>query len=112
MKNIYLILAIIGFLLPNYFAVLESIETGNILLYTDPVHTFNSMFANRISMIFSLDLIWVVLVFFVWSFQESKKYRIKGVGYFWLASMAFGLSGPFPLFLYFREQKILQSQMA
>lgn len=106
MKNIYLILAILGFVLPNYFVFLESLETGNILLYADPVYTFQSMFANRIAMIFSLDLIWVVLVFFVWSYRESKVYKIKGLGIFWLVSMLFGLSGPFPFFLCVRERKL------
>ena len=105
MKRIYLILTIVGFALPNYFVLLESIETGNILLYMDISATINGMFANRISTIFSIDLFLAVFVFFIWSYQESKKQGIKNVGWIWVATMLFGLGGGLPLFLYVREGK-------
>ena len=72
MKKIYLVLSIIGFLLPNIFVAMESIETGNILLYANPAATIQGMFANRISSIFMIDLLLAVIVFFIWSYQESK----------------------------------------
>lgn len=105
MKRIYLVLAIIGFILPNYFVLLESIETGNILLYGNLPATIKGMFANRISTIFIIDLLFGVLVFFLWSYQEAKEKKIKNVGWVWLATMLFGLAGGFPLFLYLREKK-------
>lgn len=104
MKKVYLVLAILGFLIPNYFVLLESIETGNILLYADPVSTFSNMFANRISSIFAIDLLLAVVIFFIWSYFESKKLQIKNVGYVWLITMLFGLAAGFPLFLYLREK--------
>jgi hypothetical protein len=103
MKKVYLLLTIIGFILPSIFVFMESVETGNILLYADPITTFESMFANRISGIFALDLLFAVLVFFIWSFAESKKLGMKGIGWIWLLTMLLGLAGGFPLFLYRRE---------
>ncbi|AXT20419.1 DUF2834 domain-containing protein [Flavobacteriaceae bacterium AU392] len=105
MKKFYLILAVIGFIVPTIFVIIESIETGNILLYTNPKATLDSMFANRISSIFSIDLLFAVLVFFIWSFNESKKYKIKLVYFVWILTLFFGLAGGFPLFLYFREKQ-------
>lgn len=102
MKTLYLVLAIIGFAAPNYLVLLESIEHGNVLLYTDPASTFGSMFANRISSIFSIDLLIAVLIFFVWSYKESKAKKMKGIVWIWLCTMLFGLAFGFPLFLYKR----------
>lgn len=110
MKRIYLIISIIGFILPNSLVLLEGIENYNILLYTDPLATFSGMFANRISTIFAIDLLWAVMVFFVWSYVESKKHPIKHLGKIWICTMLFGLAGALPLFLYFREGAIKSQQ--
>jgi hypothetical protein len=103
MKNTYLILTLLGFIAPNILVVQESVETGNILLYADIVHTFESMFANRISSIFSIDLLIAVLVFFIWSYHESKRLQLPRVWRVWVLTMLFGLAGALPLFLYWRE---------
>ena len=108
MKSIYLLLTVIGFLVPNILVVQESFETGNILLYANPLATLEGMFANRISTIFGIDLLIAVGVFFVWSYVESKKIGFKRIGIIWLLTLLFGLAGGFPLFLYVRE-KILTS---
>ncbi len=104
MKKVYLILAIIGFILPNYLVFLESVETGNIMLYADIPHTFQQMFANRIATIFMIDLLWAVLIFFLWSYHDSKVHQVKKVYWVWLSTMLLGLAGGFPLYLYFREE--------
>ena len=106
MKNTYLILAIIGFILPSTLVSIESLETGNILLYTNPLATINGMFANRISSIFMIGLLFTVLVFFVWSYSAGKKFGIEKVGLVWLLTMLFGLAGGLPLFLYLKEKTI------
>ena len=101
-----LILALIGFILPTILVVQESIETGNILLYTNPVATLDGMFANRISTIFSIDLFATVFVFFIWSFHQSEMHDIKHLYWVWLVTLLFGLGGGFPLFLYLRERQM------
>ena len=111
MKNIYLLLAIIGFILPTIFVIFESVETGNILLYTNPLATIEGMFANRISTIFIIDLLFGVLVFMIWSYRESKAHGIKNIGVVWLLTFLFGFAGGFPLFLYLREKASGGSQV-
>ncbi|WP_299275405.1 DUF2834 domain-containing protein [uncultured Psychroserpens sp.] len=105
-KRLYLVLAIVGFIWPSILVVIESVETGNILLYTDFSATFNGMFGNRISTIFSIDLLYAVCVFFIWSYNEARKYKTKQVYLVWILTMLFGLAGGFPLFLYFREKQL------
>jgi cell division protein FtsW (lipid II flippase) len=106
MKKLFLLLAIIGFIAPTIIVIMESIDTGNVLLYTNPLATMEAMFTNRISTIFMIDLLFVVLVFFIWSYYEAKKHRIKRLGLVWLVTLLFGLAGGFPLFLYLKEKAV------
>lgn len=100
MKKFYLFLSIIGFIAPNILVYMVSVETGNILLLLNPSATVAGMFANRISAAFIVDLHVVVLVFFIWSYTEAKRYGIKNVWIIWLLTLLFGMAGSFPLFLY------------
>ena len=77
MKNLYLVLTILGFIAPNIFVAMETIETGNVLLYANPLATMQGMFANHISTAFIVDLLFIVLVFFIWSYIDAKKHGIK-----------------------------------
>jgi len=104
MKRLYLILTVIGVLLPNYFVLLESIETGNIMLYANPMATFTDMFANRIASIFAIDLLFGVLVFMLWTWHEAKATGVRHVWRVWLFTMLLGFAGGLPLFLYLREK--------
>lgn len=106
MKNLYLTIAIIGFILPNIFVAKVSLETGNILLWTDIPATFNGMFANNISVAFMTDLFYVVLVFLFWSYQEAKEHNIPKYGWVWVLTFVFGIAGGFPLFLYLKQKTI------
>lgn len=106
MKNFYLSLAIIGFIAPTVLVLIESFETGNILLYTNPLATINGMFANRITTIFTIDLLFTLLVFFVWTYNDGKKNGIKRIGLVWVLSMLLGLAGGFPFYLYLKEKTI------
>ena len=104
MKKFYLICTIVGFILPNYLVLVESVETGNILLYTHLLDTLNAAFANRISSIFVIDLLVTVAIFFAWSYFEAKKEGVNKLWIVWVFTMLFGLSGGLPLFLYMREK--------
>jgi len=104
MKNFYVSLSVFGFITPTILVLQESIETGNILLYTNPVATIDAMFANRISTIFMIDLLFTVLVFFIWTYVDGKKYGVKNIGLVWALSMLLGLAGGFPLYLYLKEK--------
>lgn len=76
------------------------------MLYADPKATLDGMLATRISTIFSIDLLFAVLVFFIWSYYEHQQKKIKGTYISWGISMLFGLASGFPLFLYLREVNI------
>ena len=104
MQTKYLQLCILGTILPNIFVIKESLASGNILLYTYPIETIKSMFVNNITSAFMLDLLFVLLLFLIWSYQESRKYRIKHLGWVWLYTFAFGIAGGLPLFLLIRAK--------
>lgn len=106
MKKIYLLLSIIGFIIPSVLVAIESVETGNILLYTNPIATIEGMFSNRISTIFMIDLLFAVMVFFVWTYVDGKKTGVKNLGLVWVLTMLLGLAGGFPLYLYLKEKTI------
>lgn len=103
MKAIYALLAIIGFITPNILVAIESFETGNILLWLNPMATVNGMFANRIAAAFVLDLLCVVLATLAWMYAESKRLGMKSYWMYVVLTLLFGLAGPLPLFLYKRE---------
>jgi len=103
MKRTYLLLTIIGTILPNIFVALESFNSGNFLLYFKPIDTFNGMFANNISSAFIVDLLFIVVLFLIWTYQESQRYKLKHTYWVWAYTFAFGIAGGLPLFLYLRE---------
>ncbi len=104
MKRIYLALTGLGFVLPNFFVVKVSVETGNYLLYTKPLETFRAMFANDTASAFMVDLLFVVFVFLLWTYKKAKEYKIKQLGLVWVLTFALGLAGGFPMFLYLIEK--------
>ena len=106
MKRTYILLAVIGTILPNIFVVKESIENQNYLLYTDPVATFQGMFANNICSAFAIDLLFIVFLFLAWSYKEATRLGMSKVYFFWIYTFAFGIAGGLPLFLYFRNRKM------
>jgi hypothetical protein len=109
MKTIYLLFAVLGFVAPNIFVAIESVETGNVLLWLDPPATIRGMFGNRISTAFIVDLLVVVYIFFFWTYHEARQYKIRNVWVIWVLTLLFGMAGTFPLFLYLRE-KVKKSQ--
>ncbi len=106
MKTTYLLLTSIGTILPNIFVVQESLLTGNYFLYRYPIDTFNAMFVNHISSAFVTDLFFIVILFLIWTYKESKRLQIKRVYLLWIYTFAFGIAGGLPLFLYFRENQL------
>ena len=100
MRKIYLVLAIIGYLAPNLLMLLETIENKNFLLWTKPNETITSLFVNRISTIFAIDLFYAVLIFFIWLVIEGKRLGMKNSWKYIVLTMLFGLAGTFPLFLW------------
>ena len=98
MRKLYLLLAVIGFVLPYYFFVSFLIENG-----LDLQLLFSQLFANDISTFFAVDLIITAIVFLVFLYAEAPRYQMQNWWLFLVATLAVGPSFAFPLFLYFRE---------
>ena len=100
-KNIFLILAILGFVAPYYFFLQVPPESaGNISALIQP------MFANNLLRGVAMDLMVSVIVFWVYMFVEANKLQMKNAWLYLLATLLVGLSFALPLFLYFRERKL------
>jgi hypothetical protein len=100
-KNIFLILAIIGLLVPYYFFFqLPAQGSFNLSLLIQP------FFANNFMKGAAMDLTISVLVFWFFMFAEANKLQMKNAWVYLLATLLVGLSFALPLFLYFRERKL------
>jgi hypothetical protein len=106
MKRFYAVLTPIGYVASNWFVVRESIESGNILLWAHPLDTMSGMFANRIATAFAIDLLLTALVACVWFYFEGRRLAMGRVWGYWVLTLAFGLAGTLPLFLYSRERRL------
>ena len=98
MRHLYLVLCVLGTLLPYSQFVPWVAENG----FDFPLF-FQQLFANRIGGFFGLDVIVCALVLWVFVFAEGKR---LGMHRLWLpvvASLAVGVSLGLPLFLYMRQ---------
>ena len=100
-KNIFLILAILGFVAPYYFFLQLPAENGfNMALLIQQIS------ASRLLSGIAMDLMVSVIVFWTYMFLEVHKLQMKNLWLYVLATLAVGLSFALPLFLYFRERKL------
>jgi hypothetical protein len=101
MKKMYLLLALLGLVLPYYFFVSFLAENGlDLKLLVD------QLFASDISTFFAVDLIITAIVFLLFSYQESHRCHMENWWVYVIATLAVGPSFAFPLFLYFRETRL------
>ena len=106
MKRLYAALAVIGYIASNWFVVLVSMRTGNVLLWTKPRETIAGMFANAVSTAFAIDLLFAALVGCIWFYSEGRRLGMRRIPLYLLLTLAFGLAGTLPLFLYHRESRL------
>jgi hypothetical protein len=100
-KNLYLVLAVLGLVVPYYFLYQFLSEGG----FSSPVMNA-PLFVNNFSAFFTMDLIISIIVFWAWMFDEVSRLQMKNSWVYMLATLAVGLSFALPLFLYFRERKL------
>jgi hypothetical protein len=101
MKNVYLVLAILGFIVPYYFFLQLPAEHGfNLPSLVQP------FFANNFMKGAAMDLTISVIVFWTFMFVEANRLQMKNAWIYILATLLVGLSFALPLFLYFRERKL------
>ena len=100
-KNIYLVLAIIGFIAPYYFFLQLPLGNG-----FDIPTLMQPLFTNNFMKGVAMDLTVSVIVFWFFVFMEANKLQMKNPWLYLLATLLVGLSFALPLFLYFRERKL------
>jgi hypothetical protein len=100
-KNIFLLLAILGFIAPYYFFLQVPVENG-----FDLPRLLQPLFANNLLRGVAVDLTVSVIVFWVFVFVEANRLQMKNPWVYLLATLLVGLSFALPLFLYFRERKL------
>ena len=97
-KNVYIVLCVLGALIPVAVFVPFAVEKG-----LDMGLFVREMFATQVASFLSADLILSSLALWVFIFFELRKGPIR---YWWLAiiaNLAVGLSLALPLFLLLRE---------
>ncbi len=100
-KNIYLLLCIIGTILPYSQLIPWLFSNG-----MDVSLFFEQLFANRISTFFGMDVIVSAIVLLVFILSEGTRIRLRQ---WWLpvaSTFLVGVSLGLPLFLYLREVEL------
>ena len=99
MKRIYLLLAILGGIIPYlFFFQFIKVEGLNIPLFVE------SLFVNGAAGGFSADLLFTSFVFWLFMFAESKNSNSPKPYLFILLNLTIGLSCALPAYLYVKER--------
>jgi magnesium-transporting ATPase (P-type) len=100
-KTIYLVLAVIGFILPYYF--IFKFYTSNKLT---TLAALAQVTALDWGALIAADLTISVLAAWTFYYHEAARLGMKNWWFYLLATMLVGLSFSLPLFLYFRERQL------
>ncbi len=104
-RQIYLVLAILGFIIPYYFLISFLINYG-----LDARLFVKQLFGTPISTFFAVDLVLSCVVFMIFSGREARRHAMS---YTWMSTVALftvGLSCALPLFLYLREPYLAETK--
>jgi len=100
MKNVYLVLAIIGAILPYlFFFQFIQIEGFNIPLFIE------SLFVNGAAAGFSVDILVSSIVFWIYMFSQMKELEAPNPYWFIFLNLTIGLSCALPAYLYVRQRR-------
>lgn len=100
MKTLYLVLAIIGAVIPYVFFIQHFSSDGLSL-----VGFVRALFANPAASGFTADLLLTSAIFWVFMFQQRSRGKGPGPVIFILLNLLIGLSCAFPAYLYARERQ-------
>ena len=97
-RNLYLILCIIGAILPFTQYVPFVLSHGwHLQIF------FQQLLANKISIGFTLDLVVAAIVFIIFLFAEGTRLKMRLLWLPLTVTLLIGLSSGFPLFLFIRQ---------
>lgn len=101
MQIVYIILSIVGFVLPYSQLIPFVADSGlNFPLFE------SQLFANQISSAFALDVFVSSVVFWIFLFREGKRLQMKFIWIYVVLNLAVGLSFALPLFFWRRSQSL------
>jgi hypothetical protein len=100
MKNLYLALFVLGCVLP-----LSQLAPWVVAHGLDPGIFLADLFANRISGFFALDVIVSAVVVIAWTWDQSRRGRVRQPMLPILATLLVGVSAGLPLLLYLRTEE-------
>ena len=98
MKAFYLVLAILGILIPYAFFLPFIAENG-----LDISLLFEQVFATPISAFFAVDVFLSVFVLIFFILTEGKRQEMQNLWIYILCTLLVGVSFALPLFLFIRE---------
>ena len=98
METLYLILAIVGTVVPYIFFIQHFSSEGNGL-----VGFVRALFANPAASGFTADLLITSSVFWIFMLQQHQRGKGPGPVVFIVLNLLIGLSCAFPAYLYARE---------
>ncbi|MGI2904462.1 DUF2834 domain-containing protein [Tolypothrix sp. VBCCA 56010] len=103
LQSFYLILCILGFVLPYSQFVPFLLEHGlDIKLF------FEQLFANRISGFFGMDVAVSSLVLWTFVFSEGTRLKMRYLWVYVVCNLLVGVSFGLPLFLLIRQRQVEQ----
>src|SRR5215510_9741710 len=100
-RLLYLILAVIGFVVPYYFFISFLTAYG-----LDGKAFVEQLFGAEVSAFFAVDLLLSCVVFVVYLRREAARYSIERWWVYLAALFVVGLSFALPLFLWARESRL------
>ncbi len=103
-KNIYLLLAVVGAVVPyvffTAFVASEGLDLGAFV---------SALFVNGAAGGFSADLLITSFVFWLWSYHDARQLEISNWWLIPIINLMIGLSAALPFYLYLRDGKALQT---
>ena len=107
LRHVYLILCVVGTILPYWKLLPWVMEHGlNLSLL------FQELFATRIGAFFGLDVVVSAIVLFVFIAKEGRRLAIALLWLPILGTLLVGVSLGFPLFLYLRQRALDATSVA
>jgi hypothetical protein len=104
MKKLYLLLAILGAVLPlSQFIPFLTKHGLDLKLF------FTFLFSNSVSGFFGMDVIVSSVVLWLFVFSEGRRLRMRHLWVYVVCNLAVGVSLALPLFLLFRERTLDRS---
>ena len=105
MQWVYLILAILGAVLPlSQLAPFLIADGLNLRLF------FEHLSQNHVASFFAMDVLVSSVALWVFVFSEGRRRQMKNLWVYVVCNLVVGVSLALPLFLYFRERRILKFQ--